>query len=432
MNTIHGRNLPEQVLRYIFRYIGTEELRFTVRKLNKSFQKYIDDYLQCQGVFVLTGGQNETTTLIHIFKREGKHLETVSVVPMSLLKREHKPHLRNYPYDFELYSLSASLTDMEVPLFMEVCFSAVPDQKSLLCDVTTFIYQFDLAKYAWKLLKARYLRVTGEVIACCPISDSSLIMVIDSYEKSGWIGMEDLSTTKLQLIHVNMHSVTTSGNNILPVLSGYDQTIWDTPEPIYTMDGKALIGVAKNTIILITPELLWLGTLTTDQKTIVWESNNMGQMVKRRNPYCFKLKDNVYIFGDCEQCCVHKDPPGLISTSLRITLNKCCYFNCNGCDKYNYKERKFYPNVHSMPYILTRFATASLPFVATDKNETFAVFLFGAADKTDKMDKIYIFTEIEGFVEAKGNHGNAENMAKLTIPIKTSWSNGSVMAWVGN
>ena len=248
---------------------------------------------------------------------------------MSLPKREHNPHLRNYPYDFELYSISASLTDMEVPLLIEVCFSAVPDQKSLLCDVTTFIYQFDLAKYAWKLLKARYLRVTGEVIACCPISDSSLIMVIDSYEKSGWIGMEDLSTTKLQLIHVNMHSVTTSGNNILPVLSGYDQTIWDTPEPMYTMDGKALIGVAKNTIILITPELLWLGTLTTDQKTIVWESNNMGQMVKRRNPYCFKLKDNVYIFGCYKNCRDHDNQRDAwtynwkIKRKFKTTIYKC-------------------------------------------------------------------------------------------------------------
>ena len=120
------------------------------------------------------------------------------------------------------------------------------------------------------------------------------------------------------------------------------------------------------------------------------------------------------------------------SNGLRHTLNKYCYFNCNGCDKYNYKERKFYPNVHSLPCVPARFATASLPFVATDKNETFAVFLFAAMDKMEKMDKIYIFTEIEGFVEANGNHGNVENIDKLTIPIKTSWSNDSTMTWVGN
>ena len=64
MNTIHSLNLPEQVFRHIFRYISTEELRFTIRQLNKSFQKYIDDYLECQGVFALTGGGNDTTTLI--------------------------------------------------------------------------------------------------------------------------------------------------------------------------------------------------------------------------------------------------------------------------------------------------------------------------------------------------------------------------------
>ena len=426
---MHGLNFPEQVFRYIFGYISTRELRFTVRQVNKSFQKYIDDYLQCQGVFALTGGRSETTTLMHIFKREGKYLETISVVPMSLLKREHNPPLTKYPYDSELYSLSTSLTDMDVPLLMEICFNDV-SHRYLTTSLTTYIYQFDFAKCTWKILKARYAMVTGDIRACCPISDSSMIMLIDpcgSENSDIRIDMEDSSASKLQLIHLNMDSASASVTNIIPVLPGYAQTFLDTPEPLRTMDGKAFMGVAKNTIILITPELLWQGTLTTDLKNIVWETNNMGQMGIRRNPYCFKLNDNVYIFGRYEQCGEHKDNRG-----FALIFNKHCYFNCNGCDKYNYKERKFYPNVHPLPHVLTRFAPASLSVVATDKNETFAVFLFEATDKTDKMDKIYIFTETEGFVEACGNHGNFENMDKLTIPMKTSWSNGGAMTWVGN
>ena len=178
MNTIHVLNFPEQVFRYIFRYISPLELRFTVRQVNKSFQKYIDDYLQCQGVFALTGGRSETTTLMHIFKREGKYLETISGVPTSLLEREHDPPLTNYPYDVNLYSLSTSLTDMDVPLLMEICFSNV-SHRYLATSLTTYIYQFDFAKYTWKILKARYAMVTGDIRACCPISDSSMIMIID-------------------------------------------------------------------------------------------------------------------------------------------------------------------------------------------------------------------------------------------------------------
>ena len=232
MDTIHGLNLPEQVFRHIFRYISTEELRFTIRKLNKSFQKYIDDYLQCQGVFALTGGRNETTTLIHIFKRETKYIEVVSVVPMSLLKREHNPPLTKYPYDVNLYTLSTSLTDMDVPLLMEICYSNV-SHRYLTTSLTTYIYRFDFAKYTWKILKARYAMVTGDIRACCPISDSSMIMLIDpcgSENSDIRIDMEDSSASKLQLIHLNMDSAASASvTNIIPVLPGYAQTFWILP-----------------------------------------------------------------------------------------------------------------------------------------------------------------------------------------------------------
>ena len=91
MNTIHIVNLPEQVFRYIFRHISSKELWVTVRQLNKSVKKYVDDYLQCQGVFALTGKQGEVTydAFIHIFKREGKYLEASTFVPKSLPERTY-------------------------------------------------------------------------------------------------------------------------------------------------------------------------------------------------------------------------------------------------------------------------------------------------------------------------------------------------------
>ena len=50
--------LPEQVLRQIFRYIGTYKLFHTVRKLNQRLKKLVDEYLCLRGVFMLIRGQN--------------------------------------------------------------------------------------------------------------------------------------------------------------------------------------------------------------------------------------------------------------------------------------------------------------------------------------------------------------------------------------
>ena len=69
--------LPEQVLRQIFRYIGTYELFHTLRTLNQRVKKLVDEYLRLQGVFMLIRGQNNR--YIYIFKREGKYFKTFSI-----------------------------------------------------------------------------------------------------------------------------------------------------------------------------------------------------------------------------------------------------------------------------------------------------------------------------------------------------------------
>ena len=69
--------LPEQVLRQIFRYIGTYELFHTLKTLNQRVKKLVDEYLRLQGVFMLIRGQNNR--YIYIFKREGKYFKTFSI-----------------------------------------------------------------------------------------------------------------------------------------------------------------------------------------------------------------------------------------------------------------------------------------------------------------------------------------------------------------
>ena len=64
-------DLPEQIFRNIFQYIGIYELFSTMRKLNRDVRKYVDDYLVLQAVFVLIREHSVASRLIHIFKWKG-------------------------------------------------------------------------------------------------------------------------------------------------------------------------------------------------------------------------------------------------------------------------------------------------------------------------------------------------------------------------
>ena len=70
-----------------------------------------------------------------------------------------------------------------------------------------------------------------------------------------------------------------------------------------------------------------------------------------------------------------------------------------------------------------------MPFIGTDKNETFAVVVFAVEGK---KDNIYMFTEKKGFVEANDNYIDIISIAKRTRMTKTSCSKGGAMTWVGN
>ena len=52
-------DLPENVIRQIFGYLSYEEIYLTLRKTCKLFSKYVDNYIQVGGVFLLVTGANK-------------------------------------------------------------------------------------------------------------------------------------------------------------------------------------------------------------------------------------------------------------------------------------------------------------------------------------------------------------------------------------
>ena len=112
-------DLPEEVLRYIFRLICPKELCFNVRRVNQRIKKYVDDYLQCVGVFALNGEWTADTKLLYIFKKEENGLGVLTSFTDPLPTCDYG-NFSDFLYSnrllkIQLYPLQPSLTDINEP-----------------------------------------------------------------------------------------------------------------------------------------------------------------------------------------------------------------------------------------------------------------------------------------------------------------------------
>ena len=185
------------------------------------------------------------------------------------------------------------------------------------------------------------------------------------------------------------------------------------PEEVQQLRDFSLLTLKNNSIVLIggryvyypapygSPALnvlnrvIWQGTLTDGNTKIEWEAIDIGGLCMGYNPICFKLRDNAYITGDRKHC--YSDP--LISTF----------------DRYNYKEKKMYLNVYSMPDGLSNMYHPVQ--IAKDENETFAVLVFKNVppdiSRTGGHMKMLIFTEDGGFVQVYDNEQSDKELENV-------------------
>ena len=163
---------------------------------------------------------------------------------------------------------------------------------------------------------------------------------------------------------------------------GYDEHCLDIPDDIQRMKEFAILKLTKTSIILIGGYFkndygkeAWLtrnkvflqGTFRDGNSKITWDSIDIGGYWTSINPICFKLKDNIYITGNrTHYCSSNQDHVDSLACPYCVIPHK-------SCDKYDYKEKKIYLNMYSMPYALS---ADSFLKIATDKNEHFAILLF--------------------------------------------------------
>ena len=141
--------------------------------------------------------------------------------------------------------------------------------------------------------------------------------------------------------------------------------------------------------------------LNSREYIVSWKSKYIDEMPYRPNPFCFKLKNNLYIAGHRS---IRSFDNHLNEKERRLMCTSCPSFTsytnknktkitskeiiCCCCDKFDLSEEKYYRNICSLPRPITNLIDLK---VTTNKKESLALIDF--YDPMDCRDKIWIFTE---------------------------------------
>ena len=115
-------DLPEHVLRVIFEYIETKELHFSLRNVNKTFRKQIDDYILPLGLFAFNqiAYENLPTKLLYVFKRGTKYVKTIASIDGCFPFIENLSVSRIGLNQLQLYSFSPPTTEPDIKYFIAI------------------------------------------------------------------------------------------------------------------------------------------------------------------------------------------------------------------------------------------------------------------------------------------------------------------------
>ena len=224
---------------------------------------------------------------------------------------------------------------------------------------------------------------------------------------------------RLKLISIN---ICTTPKSFLGVSTGDGQRRIKIPKEVEQLNGFSLVNLKNDSILLIgggyirgsrysgpsePNRVIWQGTLADKNTKMEWDRIDIGGSWMGYNSICFKLKDNIYITtkhrkhcSSGKNCLAHSPCPSCIDISGMF-------------DRYNYKEKKMYLNAFSIPVALYKIIHAYAVKIATDKDETLAVFVLKQIPPFEgRMGCVLIFTEKDGFV----NDGGYEHSLQSPVP----------------
>ena len=61
--------LPEQIFREIYDFLGVKTIFMVVRNVSKKFREHADSYIDVKGIFMMIGNEHDKAKIIYIFNR---------------------------------------------------------------------------------------------------------------------------------------------------------------------------------------------------------------------------------------------------------------------------------------------------------------------------------------------------------------------------
>ena len=120
---------------------------------------------------------------------------------------------------------------------------------------------------------------------------------------------------------------------------------------------------------------LWHGELSSCGNDMFWNAIDLGIFFIR--PIGFKLKNSLFI--------MHLNPIPYSQKSNNV------------CDKYDLLRKQYHHKVFELPFESS--LSIDEPKIVTDRNETFALIVIKEEIYNESSERIWIFTESDGFKE---------------------------------
>lgn len=412
----HLVDLPEQILRQILHYLDFETLYFGVNEVCQLTKKLVNQYIEMGGVFLLIGTSSSSSPLdlVYIFRQSSKRFNVrwKRISPVSCdVAKEHPGSLCGplcppfYPgLDNELnyfawcHTILACVFQRQRYVIYQYRFAT--DQWNIIysnvspCECKDRVLPSQHS-HPVKLLEG----ATGPLTFLHKnIKETTPYMEIKSRKDSGLIYEAKFCDTREVCIvrlaemdsFFNYASVCVDPKRIY-IVGGFSRSQKGSKRNKNAKIPRAYIDKYQlNGKIHCFNKTIFLAELSSDRFSIIWRSKYLDDMPFRDIPLCFKLKNNMYIAGNLS---------GTQSLQREDTEISSCNHNSNSvscicCDRFDFSNEKYYRNVYSIPYTLSRVFR---PKVIKDENESFAVIAF--YDLLDCQEKIWTFTEDSGFEE---------------------------------
>ena len=371
--SINIEELPEQIFRDIFDYLGFKTIFKSVRNVCKKFREYADSYIDVQGIFMLTGNIDNIAKVIYIFNRKARKIEGFC---------ERAPICPNQHYKSPLIFTGTRILS---PFDLLVTREGHCNFEYLM---------FDLITLKWKLLHKNIPICDKPYNHNCYLTANPNLVhfyteTIKITKRLNFSHPYEYHSMKLYARCLN---VETNDNEFQKSHSWCTFEI-DVPiELKYLTNYKMLRcsprGVLFSKGIFVLPReiegfltLLWYGELSIDGNYMNWDKID----IRRRSfpvffRLCFKLKNNLYI------CYLRENSEGF----------KTAYY----FDGYDLQQKQYKSNEFVMKFPNVRLSSIE-PKVLTDVYETFAIMVVSICDTQENFikEKVIIFTEKDGFEE---------------------------------